>query len=114
MTEDQLRFVFSKSYNIENSVLPSLNLAFGAEYRDLNLKKNAEDFSDGAGQQYPHSNLYGDLEVKEFFTEIYLPMVTNTNLNLSMRYSDYSLKENALTYDFGLVQLINEKLQCCH
>lgn len=109
LTEDQFRFVSSKSYNISNSVLPSLNLAFGVEYRDLNLQKNAEDFSDGAGQQYPHSNLFGNLEVKEFFTELYLPMVTNTNLNLSMRYSDYSLKENALTYDFGLVQLINEK-----
>ena len=109
LTEDQVRFVFSKSYNIENSLLPSLNLALGVEYRDLNLKKNAEDFSDGAGQQYPHSNLYGELEVKEFFTELYLPMETNTNLNLSMRYSDYSLKENAFTYDLGLVQLLNEK-----
>ena len=94
---------------VNNSILPSLDLALGIEYRNLNLKKNAEDFSDGAGQQYPHSSLYGDLEVKEFFSEIYLPLVTDTNLNLSIRYSDYSLEDDALTYDLGLVHLFNDK-----
>ncbi len=67
LTENQYRFVTSKSFILKNSILPSLDLALGIEYRNLNLKKNAEDFSDGAGQQYPHSSLYGDLEVKEFF-----------------------------------------------
>ena len=76
---------------------------------ELNLKKNADDFSDGAGQQYPHSSLYGDLKVKELFTELYLPLATDTNLNFSIRYSDYSLEENSLTYDIGLVQLFEEK-----
>ncbi len=109
LTENQYRFVTSKSFTFGNSILPSLDLALGIEYRDLNLKKNAEDFSDGAGQQYPHSNLYGDLEVKEFFSEIYLPLVTETNLNLSIRYSDYSLEDDALTYDLGLVHLFSDK-----
>ena len=109
LTEDQYRFVTSKSFILKNSILPSLDLALGIEYRNLNLKKNAEDFSDGAGQQYPHSSLYGDLEVKEFFSEIYLPLVTDTNLNLSIRYSDYSLEDDALTYDLGLVHLFNDK-----
>ena len=109
LTENQYRFVTSKSFILKNSILPSLDLALGIEYRNLNLKKNAEDFSDGAGQQYPHSSLYGDLEVKEFFSEIYLPLVTDTNLNLSIRYSDYSLEDDALTYDLGLVHLFNDK-----
>ena len=109
LTENQYRFVTSKSFILKNSILPSLDLALGIEYRNLNLKKNAEDFSDGAGQQYPHSSLYGDLEVKEFFSEIYLPLVTDTNLNLSIRYSDYSLEDDALTYDLGLVHQFNDK-----
>ena len=109
LTEDQYRFVTSKSFTTKNALLPSLDMALGLEYRELNLKKNADDFSDGAGQQYPHSNLYGSLKVKELFTEIYLPLVTDTNLNFSIRYSDYSLEENSLTYDIGLVQLFEEK-----
>jgi outer membrane receptor protein involved in Fe transport len=109
LTEDQYRFVTSKSFTTKNALLPSLDMALGLEYRELNLKKNADDFSDGAGQQYPHSNLYGSLKVKELFSEIYLPLATNTNLNFSIRYSDYSLEENSLTYDIGLVQLFEEK-----
>ena len=109
LTEDQYRFVTSKSFKTKNVILPSLDLALGVEYRELNLKKNAEDFSDGAGQQYPHSSLYGDLKVKELFTEVYLPLETDTNFNLSIRYSDYSLEENSLTYDIGLVQLLEDK-----
>ena len=109
LTEDQYRFVTSKSFTTKNAVIPSLDMALGLEYRELNLKKNADDFSDGAGQQYPHSNLYGSLKVKELFSEIYLPLVTDTNLNFSIRYSDYSLEENSLTYDIGLVQLFEEK-----
>ena len=109
LTEDQYRFVTSKSFTTKNALLPSLDMALGLEYRELNLKKNADDFSDGAGQQYPHSNLYGSLKVKELFSEIYLPLVTDTNLNFSIRYSDYSLEENSLTYDIGLVQLFEEK-----
>ncbi|MDA9724258.1 TonB-dependent receptor [Gammaproteobacteria bacterium] len=109
LTEDQYRFVTSKSFTTKNALLPSLEMALGLEYRELNLKKNADDFSDGAGQQYPHSNLYGSLKVKELFSEIYLPLVTDTNLNFSIRYSDYSLEENSLTYDIGLVQLFEEK-----
>lgn len=109
LTEDQYRFVTSKSFTTKNALLPSLDMALGLEYRELNLKKNADDFSDGAGQQYPHSSLYGSLKVKELFSEIYLPLVTDTNLNFSIRYSDYSLEENSLTYDIGLVQLFEEK-----
>jgi len=109
LTEDQYRFVTSKSFKTKNVILPFLDLALGVEYRELNLKKNAEDFSDGAGQQYPHSSLYGDLKVKELFTEVYLPLETETNFNLSIRYSDYSLEENSLTYDIGLVQLLEDK-----
>ena len=109
LTEDQYRFVTSKSFTTKNAVIPSLDMALGLEYRELNLKKNADDFSDGAGQQYPHSSLYGSLKVKELFSEIYLPLVTDTNLNFSIRYSDYSLEENSLTYDIGLVQLFEEK-----
>jgi outer membrane receptor protein involved in Fe transport len=109
LKEDQYRFVTSKSFTTKNALLPSLDMALGLEYRELNLKKNADDFSDGAGQQYPHSNLYGSLKVKELFSEIYLPLATNTNLNFSIRYSDYSLEENSLTYDIGLVQLFEEK-----
>jgi outer membrane receptor protein involved in Fe transport len=109
LTEDQYRFVTSKSFTTKNALLPSLDMALGLEYRELNLKKNADDFSDGAGQQYPHSNLYGSLKVKELFSEIYLPLATDTNLNFSIRYSDYSLEENSLTYDIGLVQLFEEK-----
>ena len=60
-------------------------------------------------RQYPHSSLYGSLKVKELFSEIYMPLVTDTNLNFSIRYSDYSLEENSLTYDIGLVQLFEEK-----
>ncbi len=109
LTEDQYRFVTSKSFTTKNAVIPSLDMALGLEYRELNLKKNADDFSDGAGQQYPHSSLYGSLKVKELFSEIYMPLVTDTNLNFSIRYSDYSLEENSLTYDIGLVQLFEEK-----
>ena len=109
LTEDQYRFVTSKSFKTKNVILLSLDLALGVEYRELNLKKNADDFSDGAGQQYPHSSLYGDLKVKELFTEVYLPLETDTNFNLSIRYSDYSLEENSLTYDIGLVQLLEDK-----
>ena len=35
--------------------------------------------------------------------------MTDTNLNLSIRYSDYSLEDDALTYDLGLVHLFNDK-----
>ena len=45
LTEDQYRFVTSKSFKTKNVILPFLDLALGVEYRELNLKKNAEDFS---------------------------------------------------------------------
>ena len=109
LSENQLRFVSSKSFDINNKVLPTLDTAFGIEYRQLALKKSAEDFSDGAGQQYPQTSLYGDLQVKELFTELYLPFETNTSLNFSLRYSDYSLGKNALSYDFGIVQSLKNK-----
>ena len=109
LSEDQFRFISSKSFLLGNKNLESLDLSLGIEYRKLNLKKIADDFTDGAGQQYPEYNLSGDLRVKEFFSEFYLPFSSDTNLNFSIRYSDYSLKENALTYDFGVVQLFDDK-----
>ena len=42
-------------------------MALGFEYQRFKFKKNADDFSDGAGQQYPHNNLNGDLDVKNYF-----------------------------------------------
>ena len=107
LSEDQFRFISSKSFLLENKNLESLDLSLGIEYRKLNLKKIADDFTDGAGQQYPEYNLSGDLRVKNFSE--FLPFSSDTNLNFSIRYSDYSLKENALTYDFGVVQLFDDE-----
>ena len=93
---------------MDKKSIKDFDIAIGFEYRDLNLKKIADDFSDGAGQQYPHNNLNGDLNVYELFTEFYFPFITDTSLNFSLRFSDYSLEETAFTYDFGIIQKINE------
>ena len=110
LIEEQFKFISSTTFSLDKRLLKNMDMALGLEYRDLSLRKIADDFSDGAGQQYPHSNLQGDLDVFELFAEFYLPLVTDTNLNFSVRFSDYSLEENAFTYDFGLVQNINEKI----
>ena len=49
LSEDQFRFISSKSFLLENKNLESLDLSLGIEYRKLNLKKIADDFTDGAG-----------------------------------------------------------------
>ena len=100
---------FQEVYFLSKEILKIDKDIYETSKFKIELKKNADDFSDGAGQQYPHSSLYGDLRVKELFTEVYLPLETDTNFNLSIRYSDYSLEENSLTYDIGLVQLFQEK-----
>ena len=109
LTENHIKFISSNSFLLDKKSIKSFDMAIGFEYRDLNLKKIADDFSDGAGQQYPHNNLNGDLDVYELFTEFYFPIITDTSLNFSLRFSDYSLEETAFTYDFGIIQK-NEKL----
>tara|TARA_B100000123_G_scaffold703_1_gene529 strand:+ start:4612 stop:7398 length:2787 start_codon:yes stop_codon:yes gene_type:complete len=108
LTENHVKFITSNSFLLDKKSIKSFDMAIGFEYRDLNLKKIADDFSDGAGQQYPHNNLNGDLDVFELFTEFYFPIITDTSLNFSLRFSDYSLEETAFTYDFGIIQKINE------
>ncbi|GIS22761.1 MAG: hypothetical protein CM15mP123_06630 [Gammaproteobacteria bacterium] len=49
LSEDQFRFISSKSFLLGNKNLESLDLSLGIEYRKLNLKKIADDFTDGAG-----------------------------------------------------------------
>ena len=39
LSEDQFRFISSKSFLLENKNLESLDLSLGIEYRKLNLKK---------------------------------------------------------------------------
>ncbi len=110
LSQDQYKLIISKNFGLEKKFVDSLAVAIGVEHRNLNLKKYADNFSDGAGQQYPHSSLFGDLQVNEIFAEFLLPFNTETLLNLSARYSEYSIGEESLTYDFGIIHNITPQL----
>jgi len=62
----------------------------------------AFDAGDLAGQGGPTHGLSGQTEVKDFFTEIRLPIMENLSVNGSYRYSDYSIDKTTDSYGLGI------------
>lgn len=85
-----------------------VDVVFGAEYRKESLQFDSDSaFSTGdlAGQCAPTLPVKGSFDVKEFFTEVRIPIVQDSWLkDLSVtggyRYSDYSTGNRTDTYKF--------------
>lgn len=87
-----------------------VNVVLGAEYRSENLDYNPDSgfqTGDGAGQGGPILPVQGGYDVKEFFTELNIPLVENAafakelTLDLGYRYSEYDVdtKSDTTTTD---------------
>lgn len=87
-----------------------LQVVFGAEYRDESFNF-VPDFGytsgDGAGQGGPIPAVSGELWVKEFFTELKVPIVQDRpgirslSLDLRYRFSDYETDVDTDTWNIG-------------
>ncbi|ANK12989.1 TonB-dependent receptor domain-containing protein [Erythrobacter neustonensis] len=83
-----------------------IDVVFGAEYRKESLEFNSDQaFSTGdlAGQGAPTLPVAGSFDVKEFFTEVRIPIaqdswVEDFTVTAGYRYSDYSTGVNTDTY----------------
>jgi len=90
-----------------------IQAVFGAEYRkeQTDLVHDAEFLTgDLAGQGTPFGvpDVHGEYDVKEFFTEVSIPLVTGKpgietlGLSSAYRYSDYSIQGTTNTYKVQL------------
>jgi len=85
-----------------------VDVVFGAEYRKESLEFNSDSaFSTGdlAGQGAPTLPVKGNFDVKEFFSEVRIPIVQDSwlqdfNVTGGYRYSDYSTGAKTDTYKF--------------
>lgn len=83
-----------------------VGVVFGAEYRKEKLEFNSDiafQTGDLAGQGAPTLPISGSFNVKEFFTEINVPIARNSwvydfNITGGYRYSDYSTGAKTDTY----------------
>lgn len=83
-----------------------VGVVFGAEYRKEKLEFNSDiafQTGDLAGQGAPTLPVSGSFDVKEFFTEINVPIAQNSwvydfNITGGYRYSDYSTGATTDTY----------------
>lgn len=83
-----------------------VDIVFGAEYRKESLEFNSDiAFSTGdlAGQGAPTLPVSGSFDVKEFFTEVRIPIAQDSwvydfTITGGYRYSDYSTGVNTDTY----------------
>ncbi len=88
-----------------------IDIVLGAEYRKESLEYSPDKgYAEGlgAGQGGPQTPVDGDYSVKEFFTEVSIPIVEGVALmeqvvlDASYRYSDYDYGPDTDTYGFRL------------
>lgn len=82
-----------------------IGFAIGAERRVEKLKFEADvafNSGDLAGQGGPTNDLSGQFTVKDFFTELRVPIRDFVSINGSYRYSDYSTGKQTDSYGIGI------------
>ncbi len=93
---------------------------FGLEYRNESLKYDPDqgyESGDGAGQGGARTPVNGSYNVKEFFTEVSIPLIEGAPfadsvvLDLGYRYSDYSTGDNTNTYKYAGTWAVNPSIK---
>jgi outer membrane receptor protein involved in Fe transport len=95
-----------------------VSVAFGAEYRKDSVRTAVDSISasDGflIGNQKP---VQGEIEVKEAFTEIVMPLLSDlplaqsSELNVAARVTDYSTSGSVTTWKAGLSHVFNDAIR---
>ncbi|MEJ7667819.1 MAG: TonB-dependent receptor [Casimicrobiaceae bacterium] len=87
------QFEFKTSNEIYKLPAGPLSIAFGGEYREEELQQinspvsNSGDIVGGSGMI---PSVFGDRDVYAFFAEANIPIVKNVEVQLAVRYDDYS------------------------